>query len=108
MEFVDYKCLESLLIEGEDIIATEGIGKILGSLVKGVFSLIMRAFRTIAGIFRNIATKLKSKKKIPRFPLYFPFWFAPLLCLPQSALKRKARQILPVAQELHRLPQFLW
>lgn len=37
MEFVDYKCLESLLIEGEDIIATEGIGKILGSLIKGVF-----------------------------------------------------------------------
>ena len=23
MEFVDYKCLESLLIEGEDLIATE-------------------------------------------------------------------------------------
>ena len=64
MEFVDYKCLESLLIEGENIIATEGIGKVLGSLVKGVFSLIMRAFRTIAGIFRNIATKLKSKKPV--------------------------------------------
>ena len=24
MEFVDYKCLESLLIEGEELIATEG------------------------------------------------------------------------------------
>ena len=64
MEFVDYKCLESLLIEGEDLIATEGIGKVLYSLIKGVFSLIMRAFRTIAGIFRNIATKLKSKKPV--------------------------------------------
>ena len=37
MEFVDYKCLESLLIEGEEMIATEGIGKVLGSLVKGGF-----------------------------------------------------------------------
>ena len=64
MEFVYYKCLESLLIEGEEMIATEGIGKVLGSLVKGVFSLIMRAFRTIAGIFRNIAIKLKSKKPV--------------------------------------------
>ena len=64
MEFVDYKCLESLLIEGEEMIATEGIGKVLGSLIKGVFSLIMRAFRTIAGIFRNIAAKLKSKKPV--------------------------------------------
>ena len=26
MEFVDYKCLETLLNEGEEIIATEGIG----------------------------------------------------------------------------------
>ena len=25
MEFVDYKCLESLLIEGEEMIATEGL-----------------------------------------------------------------------------------
>ena len=25
MEFVDYKCLESLLIEGEELIATEGL-----------------------------------------------------------------------------------
>ena len=25
MEFVDYKCLETLLIEGEEIIVTEGI-----------------------------------------------------------------------------------
>ena len=64
MEFVDYKCLESLLIEGEELIATEGLGKVLGSLIKGVFSLIMRAFRTIAGIFRNIAAKLKSKKPV--------------------------------------------
>ena len=64
MEFVDYKCLESLLIEGEDIIATEGIGTVIMSLIKGVFSLSMRAFRTIAGIFRNIATKLKSKKPV--------------------------------------------
>lgn len=64
MEFVDYKCLESLLIEGEDIIATEGIGKILGSLIKGVFSLIGRVFRTIAGIFRNLIGKLKNKKPV--------------------------------------------
>ena len=35
MEFVDYKCLESLLIEGEDLIATEGIGAAFVSLIKG-------------------------------------------------------------------------
>ncbi len=66
MEFVDYKCLESLLIEGEDIIATEGIGTVIMSLIKGVFSLIGRVFRTIAGIFRNIFDKLKSKRAVKK------------------------------------------
>ena len=31
MEFVDYKCLESLLIEGEDLIATEGLGSAISN-----------------------------------------------------------------------------
>lgn len=66
MEFVDYKCLETLLNEGEDIIATEGIGTVIMSLIKGVFSLIGRVFRTIAGIFRNIFDKLKSKRTVKK------------------------------------------
>lgn len=66
MEFVDYKCLESLLIEGEDLIATEGIGAAFVSLIKGAFTLIGRVFMAIANIFRNIAIKLKGKKPVKK------------------------------------------
>lgn len=37
MAFVDIKCLESLLVEGEEIIATEGIGSKIGSFYKICF-----------------------------------------------------------------------
>lgn len=40
MEFVDYKCLESLIIEGEDLIATEGF-----------FGTIWKGIKSIAGMF---------------------------------------------------------
>ena len=37
MEFIDYKCLESLLIEGEEIIATEGV---IGKAALGIGSVL--------------------------------------------------------------------
>ena len=50
MEFVDYKCLESLLIEGEDI-AQEGILKTAGKVVGGTIGAILAPYAaTILGI----------------------------------------------------------
>ena len=37
MEFVDYKCLESLLIEGEELIVTEGFKDTAFKIIKGIF-----------------------------------------------------------------------
>lgn len=36
MDFVDYKCLESLIIEGEGVIATEGFGDIVKKIGEGL------------------------------------------------------------------------
>lgn len=44
LEFVDYKCLESLLIEGEDIIATEGFGSAIINIIKNAFRFIKKFF----------------------------------------------------------------
>ena len=50
MEFVDYKCLESLLIEGEEI-AQEGILKTAGKVVGGTIGAILATYAaTILGI----------------------------------------------------------
>lgn len=38
MKFVDYKCLESLLIEGEDSIAIEGFGSKIIEIGKKVIN----------------------------------------------------------------------
>ena len=38
MEFVDYKCLESLLIEGKDLIATEWNGFITEEVLVNFFN----------------------------------------------------------------------
>lgn len=66
MEFVDYKCLESLISEGEDMIATEGLGSMIMTLIKGAISLLGKIFTTIANIFRNIYNKLKSKRAVKK------------------------------------------
>ena len=66
MEFVDYKCLESLITEGEGLIATEGLGSMIMTLIKGAFSLLGRVFSTIANIFRNIYNKLRSKRAVKK------------------------------------------
>lgn len=61
MEFVDYKCLESLLIEGEDMIATEGLGSKLLAIVKGFISLIKGFIGSIIKIVTNIISAIKRK-----------------------------------------------
>ena len=39
MEFVDYKCLETLLNEGEEIIVTEGIVSAIRGIIGRVFGM---------------------------------------------------------------------
>ena len=59
MEFVDYKCLESLLIEGEEI-AQEGILKTAGKVVGGTIGAILATYAaTILGIV--LISKVEDK-----------------------------------------------
>lgn len=66
MEFTDYKCLESLLIEGEEI-ATEG----LADKAKSVFSKVINVLKTflkyvinmIKKMIMSIKNKIKTKGK---------------------------------------------
>lgn len=62
MAYVDYKCLESLLIEGDDLIATEGIGNAIGNLVKGIIRIINNAISVIIRCFKNLFAKIKRSK----------------------------------------------
>ena len=62
MEFVDYKCLESLLIDGEELIATEGIGSVISGMVSNFFKMITRFINIVINMFKKLANKLKSKK----------------------------------------------
>lgn len=64
MAFVDYKCLESLLIEGEEIIATEGLGSKIGSFIKSAFNFFMQIINKIIKFIDAILSKLKLKKTI--------------------------------------------
>ena len=64
MEFVDYKCLESLLIEGENSIAVEGIGSTVYKAVKSIFNAIHTFIKTIIRVITGIISKLKSKKAV--------------------------------------------
>ena len=64
MEFVDYKCLESLLIEGENLIAVEGIGSTVYNAVKSFFNVIHTFIKTIIRVITGIISKLKSKKAV--------------------------------------------
>lgn len=61
MEFVDYKCLESLLIEGEDMIATEGVSQIIGNIIKSFKRACLNAFSVIKNILLKIKHKITSK-----------------------------------------------
>ena len=54
MEFVDYKCLESLLIEGEEMIATEGF-------IDNVKNMILGILKTIGGFIDKLINIIKSK-----------------------------------------------
>lgn len=62
MAFVDIKCLESLIIEGEEMIATEGIGSAISGIAKRIFGMITGFINTIIGIFRGMVNKLRGKK----------------------------------------------
>ena len=62
MEFVDYKCLESLLIEGEEI-AQEGILKTAGKVVGGTIGAILATYAaTILGLVLMSKAENKSNQ----------------------------------------------
>ena len=63
MEFVDYKCLESLLIEGENLIATEGFIDTVKKKVIDFFKMIGRLITKFIGIIKSKFDKGKSSKK---------------------------------------------
>ena len=67
MEFVDYKCLESLLIEGEELIATEGLSYKLSYRIKtailNFFKMIGRMIDKLIGIIRAKFGKNKTNNK---------------------------------------------
>lgn len=62
MAFTDIKCLESLLIEGEELIATEGFIDTIKNMAKQFVAQIGKIFRLIAGLFKKLAAKFHSKK----------------------------------------------
>ena len=62
MAFTDIKCLESLLIEGEELIATEGFIDTIKNMAKPFVAQISKIFRLIAGLFKKLAAKFRSKK----------------------------------------------
>ena len=77
LEFVDYKCLESLLIDGEDIIATEGIGGTVKTnfkkfvdywikngviyLFKWILAIINAMISTFKGYIKDAAVPMGKK-----------------------------------------------
>ena len=63
MEFVDYKCLESLLIEGEELIATEGFIDTVKKKITDFFRLIGRLITKFIGIIKAKFGKGKSSSK---------------------------------------------
>lgn len=64
MEFVDYKCLESLLIEGEELIATEGFIDTVKKKISDFFKLIGRLVTKFIGIIKAKFGKKSNKKDI--------------------------------------------
>lgn len=61
MEFVDYKCLESLLIEGEELIATEGFGSAIINIFKNIFRIIKKFFDIVIGSCRKLIQCIKQR-----------------------------------------------
>lgn len=61
MEFVDYKCLESLLIEGEDLIATEGLFSKLISKFKGSSNKLTIDYSKMSD--KELATEMVTRLK---------------------------------------------
>lgn len=65
MAFVDIKCLESLLIEGEELsIANEGLGSAIKGLFSKIFQTIGKILKVISNLFKSIAVKLHNKKPV--------------------------------------------
>ena len=63
MAFVDIKCLESLLIEGEELsIANEELGSAIGGFLKTIINNIGNFFKVILNNLTSLLAKLKSKK----------------------------------------------
>ena len=66
MEFVDYKCLESLLIEGEELIATEGfkarLREIIMNLLKKLNKFLISSLINFISLLNKLLVKFKNKK----------------------------------------------
>lgn len=62
MKFVDYKCLESLLIEGEDLIATEGFIDTIKKKIIDFFKMIGKMITKLISIIKTKFSKGSSKK----------------------------------------------
>ena len=62
MEFVDYKCLESLLIEGEQIAVTEGLSDKIKSAAKFIGKTLLAVLRAIKNVILKIIEKIRALK----------------------------------------------
>ena len=60
MEFIDYKCLESLLITGEEIAVTEGLTDKIKSAAKFIGKGLMTILNAIKRILVIIANKVRT------------------------------------------------
>ena len=63
MEFVDYKCLESLLIEGDELIATEGFIDTVKKKIVDLFKIIGGMISKLIGIIKAKFGKNKANNK---------------------------------------------
>lgn len=62
MEFVDYKCLESLLIDGEQIAVTEGLTDKIKSAAKFIGKTLLAVLRAIKSVILKIVEKIRALK----------------------------------------------
>lgn len=62
MEFVDYKCLESLLIEGEEI-ATEGLTDKAKSILSKVINVLKSFLKYMINMIKKMIMSIKNKTK---------------------------------------------
>lgn len=60
MEFIDYKCLESLLIEGDEI-ATEGLVDKAKSIFNKVINVLMSFLKYIINMIKKMIISIKNK-----------------------------------------------